>query len=155
MNRLHSSLLGAFVAFGLAFSGQVPAATNVPASAVQTLPDFADLVEKFGPAVVNINTQTRTQRTAVPGLSEDDPFYEFFRRFMPPTPSATRAATAAKRARRARRAKEPRAVRFVPSASVRDSSFPRTATSSPTRTSSRTPRRSPCASPTSASSRPR
>jgi len=84
MNRLHSSLLGALVAFGLAFSGQVPAATNVPASAVQTLPDFADLVEKFGPAVVNINTQTRTPRAAVPGLSEDDPFYEFFRRFMPP-----------------------------------------------------------------------
>ncbi|APV52474.1 serine peptidase [Betaproteobacteria bacterium GR16-43] len=52
---------------------------------MQMLPDFADLVEKYGPAVVNINTSTRKARSAsVPGLSEDDPFYEFFRRFMPP-----------------------------------------------------------------------
>jgi serine protease Do len=49
------------------------------------LPDFADLVEKYGPAVVNITTQTRApQRQTLPGLSEDDPFYEFFRRFLPP-----------------------------------------------------------------------
>jgi len=49
------------------------------------LPDFADLVERYGPAVVNINTQTRmSARPQIPGLSEDDPFYEFFRRFMPP-----------------------------------------------------------------------
>jgi serine protease Do len=53
---------------------------------MQMLPDFADLVDKYGPAVVNINTSTRKARSAaqVPGLSEDDPFYEFFRRFMPP-----------------------------------------------------------------------
>jgi serine protease Do len=54
------------------------------ALAVQGLPDFADLVEKYGPAVVNIITTTRSARAQVPGLSEDDPFYEFFRRFMPP-----------------------------------------------------------------------
>lgn len=48
------------------------------------LPDFADLVERYGPAVVNINTRTRGQRQQqLPGLSEDDPFFEFFRRFMP------------------------------------------------------------------------
>jgi len=34
-------------------------ANGVPA---QILPDFADLVEKYGPAVVNINTRTRTGR---------------------------------------------------------------------------------------------
>jgi serine protease Do len=84
MNRLHASLLGALVAFGLALPGPAAAATKVPSSSVQTLPDIADLVEKYGPAVVNINTQTRTPRAAMPGLSEDDPFYEFFRRFMPP-----------------------------------------------------------------------
>ncbi len=85
MNRMQASLLGTMVAFGLALPGFAPAATAVPSSSVQTLPDFADLVEKYGPAVVNINTQARrTPTAALPGLSEDDPFYEFFRRFMPP-----------------------------------------------------------------------
>ena len=84
MNRLQASLLGALVAFGLVLPVPATAATNVPSSSVQTLPDFADLVEKYGPAVVNINTQTRAPRAAMPGLSEDDPFYEFFRRFVPP-----------------------------------------------------------------------
>jgi serine protease Do len=54
------------------------------------LPDFTELVEKQGPAVVNISTaQTVRERAHVPqmpNLDEDDPFYEFFRRFMPPGP---------------------------------------------------------------------
>jgi serine protease Do len=54
------------------------------AGAQQQLPNFADLVEKYGPAVVNINTQARQQRQQFPGLDEDDPFYDFFRRFAPP-----------------------------------------------------------------------
>jgi serine protease Do len=50
------------------------------------LPDFADLVEKQGAAVVNISTtQTVRGQTAPPG-SEEDPFYDFFRRFGPPQP---------------------------------------------------------------------
>ncbi len=47
------------------------------------LPDFTELYERQGPAVVSIDvTQTvkRSQR-GMPDLSEDDPFYEFFRRF--------------------------------------------------------------------------
>ena len=59
---------------------------TLPAGApAQVLPDFADLVEKYGPAVVNINTRTRAarQQGGLPGLDENDPFYEFFRRFMP------------------------------------------------------------------------
>jgi serine protease Do len=90
MKQLHAHLLGALVALGFA----VPAAAQapgkvvtpaIPGASAQVLPDFADLVEKYGPAVVNINTQTRAQaRPQMPGLSEDDPFYEFFRRFMPP-----------------------------------------------------------------------
>ncbi|HUP30190.1 MAG TPA: Do family serine endopeptidase [Usitatibacter sp.] len=87
MNRLHASLLGALFAFGLAAQAhaqaQGPKATIAPGMPAQVLPDFADLVEKYGPAVVNINTETRASRQAVPGLSEDDPFYEFFRRFLP------------------------------------------------------------------------
>jgi serine protease Do len=55
------------------------------ASVAQPLPDFADLVDKYGPAVVNITTQSRGgARPNFPQLDEDDPFYEFFRRFMPP-----------------------------------------------------------------------
>ena len=50
------------------------------------LPDFTDLVERQGPAVVNVST-TQSQRNPlmpqVPQLREDDPFYEFFRRFIP------------------------------------------------------------------------
>ena len=56
------------------------------------LPDFADLAEKAGPAVVNIRTTERvkegaapTQRPQMPeGMEEGDPFFEFFRRFFPP-----------------------------------------------------------------------
>ncbi len=52
------------------------------------LPDFTQLVEKQGAAVVNISiTQVGRGHFGIPqfpGLSEDDPYYEFFRRFMPP-----------------------------------------------------------------------
>ena len=58
----------------------------VPLQLAAQLPDFTDLVEKFGPAVVNIST-TSTARSPVasqmPNVPEDDPFYEFFRRFVP------------------------------------------------------------------------
>ncbi|HWH38411.1 MAG TPA: DegQ family serine endoprotease [Usitatibacter sp.] len=92
MNRLQASFLGAVLALGLAAQAQAQnqpqgPKQNMPdkgGATAQVLPDFADLVEKYGPAVVNINTQTRAPRQGVPGLSEDDPFFEFFRRFMPP-----------------------------------------------------------------------
>lgn len=50
------------------------------------LPDFTELAEKQGPSVVNIST-TQTVRgngmgaMPFPNVPEDDPFYEFFRRF--------------------------------------------------------------------------
>ncbi len=53
------------------------------------LPDFTDLVERHGPAVVNISTTQTARRSAVPNvpqipdLDENDPFYDFFRRFVP------------------------------------------------------------------------
>src|SRR5262245_20962145 len=52
------------------------------------LSDFSDLAEKQGPAVVNISTtQTvHAQAGGPPGGSEEDPFYDFFRRFGPPQP---------------------------------------------------------------------
>ncbi|MDP1718499.1 MAG: Do family serine endopeptidase, partial [Burkholderiales bacterium] len=58
-----------------------------PVAVAAQLPDFTELVEKQGPAVVNIST-TQTARPnplapQIPNLQEDDPFYEFFRRFIP------------------------------------------------------------------------
>jgi serine protease Do len=52
----------------------------------QGLPDFADLAEKQGAAVVNVSTTQviKGQQFGHPfPFDEDDPAYEFFRRFMP------------------------------------------------------------------------
>lgn len=63
-------------------------------SYAKDLPDFTDLVEKQGPAVVNVSiTQTVSQEDVfpqIPGIPEDDPFYDFFRRFRPPPGSMPR-----------------------------------------------------------------
>ena len=58
------------------------------------LPDFTDLVDKHGPAVVNIST-TQTIRgnrafPQIPDLDEDDPMFEFFKRFIPRQPGMPR-----------------------------------------------------------------
>ncbi len=51
------------------------------------LPDFTGLVEKQGPAVVNISTTQIIRNTqGIPNVPEGDPFYEFFRRFAPQMP---------------------------------------------------------------------
>ena len=51
------------------------------------LPDFTELVEKQGAAVVNISTtQIIRNQNGMPNLPEGDPFYEFFRRFAPHVP---------------------------------------------------------------------
>jgi serine protease Do len=53
------------------------------------LPDFTDLAEKQGPTVVNISTMQSRERSAspqVPNIDEDDPLYDFFRRFVPRPP---------------------------------------------------------------------
>jgi serine protease Do len=48
------------------------------------LPDFTDLYERQGPAVVSVDvTQTVRRSQRLPDISEDDPFYEFFKRFGP------------------------------------------------------------------------
>ena len=57
-------------------------------SYARDLPDFTELVEKQGPAVVNVSiTQTVNQEEMlpqIPNLPEGDPFFDFFRRFRPP-----------------------------------------------------------------------
>ena len=58
----------------------------VPVATAAQLPDFTELVEKQGPAVVNISTTQSVRNPLlpqIPNLPEDDPFYEFFRRFIP------------------------------------------------------------------------
>jgi serine protease Do len=57
-------------------------------SHARALPDFTELAEKHGASVVNIST-TQTVRNEnifpqIPHLQEDDPMFDFFRRFMPP-----------------------------------------------------------------------
>jgi serine protease Do len=66
-------------------------APGAQAQAVQTLPDFADLADRAGPAVVNIRTTARVASGAAgalpfPDIDENDPMYEFFRRFFPNPP---------------------------------------------------------------------
>ncbi|MFZ4536825.1 DegQ family serine endoprotease [Propionivibrio sp.] len=56
----------------------------------KALPDFTELVERQGPAVVNIST-TQVVRGNGRGVQpfpfdEDDPMYDFFRRFIPRQP---------------------------------------------------------------------
>ena len=91
------------------FAGAVAVATTfalagtaafVPAVSAQgkagMLPDFTELYEKNGPAVVSIDVTQKAKRgRSLPELSEDDPFYEFFRRFGQVPPGPARAATRA------------------------------------------------------------
>ncbi len=70
--------------------GAVGAVTTVAA------PDFSQIAERYGPAVVNISVsamrqaandtdeEPAAQRRGPPGFDPSDPFYEFFRRFRGP-----------------------------------------------------------------------
>ena len=82
--RLVASLSAATVAVALS-----AAAAPVPVRA-QSLPDFTELVERVGPAVVNIRTTERARAGragGIPGMPEmDEDMLEFFRRFGMPIP---------------------------------------------------------------------
>lgn len=65
----------------LATLAQAQTSSAATVSAGVTLPDFASLVQQHGPAVVNISTKGKRVRVSGQGMSPDDPFYEFFRRF--------------------------------------------------------------------------
>ncbi|MDH4287933.1 MAG: DegQ family serine endoprotease [Aquincola sp.] len=73
------------------FAVATPLATLVPAPAVaqaaRELPDFTELVERVGPAVVNIRTSERLRASASgPSAEMDEQMREFFRRFGIPVP---------------------------------------------------------------------
>ncbi|HZX32691.1 MAG TPA: trypsin-like peptidase domain-containing protein, partial [Rhodocyclaceae bacterium] len=63
--------------------------TSVSVAQTRALPDFTDLAEKQGAAVVNISTtQVIRGRGATPlPFDEDDPMFDFFKRFMPRQPN--------------------------------------------------------------------
>ncbi|MDR0275607.1 MAG: DegQ family serine endoprotease [Burkholderiaceae bacterium] len=74
---------------------QTPAPQPEPGAAqVRGLPDFADLAERVGPAVVNIRTTERVRASAADGSGmTDDDMEEFFRRFFGgPPPGMPRPA---------------------------------------------------------------
>ena len=57
---------------------------------MRDLPDFAELADRQGAAVVNISTTQalRQARPGLPRLDEDDPMFDFFRRFVPRQPGS-------------------------------------------------------------------
>jgi serine protease Do len=64
-----------------ALAGAACLAPAAWAQQARVLPDFTELYEQQGPAVVSIDVTQTVKRSQMPDLSEDDPFYEFFRRF--------------------------------------------------------------------------
>ena len=79
----------------LAVAGTVAVLPAKPVVAQgRALPDFTDLVEQVGPAVVNIRTLERVRQSTSPGGAGpmDEEMQEFFRRFFgQPLPGAPRA----------------------------------------------------------------
>jgi serine protease Do len=64
-----------------------PAGPSAGVAVARALPDFSGLVERFGPAVVNVQVvekRTEAQLRGPQGMSPNDPFFEFFRRFQQP-----------------------------------------------------------------------
>jgi serine protease Do len=82
-----SRAVAAPVATATATTAPAPGAAPVAVAAPM---DFSGIVDRYGPAVVNISTTAHAQRTSMqglpPGMSPDDPFSEFFKRFMPQMP---------------------------------------------------------------------
>jgi serine protease Do len=98
------AVAAAFVAGALGYAGgqyapvapshaAAPATAATAAPAAQALPDFSQLVEQHGPAVVNINVTQRLPAAGrgmgeTPPMRPGDPLFEFFRRFQIPMPEA-------------------------------------------------------------------
>ncbi|MBA5608352.1 DegQ family serine endoprotease [Duganella sp. FT3S] len=87
---LSALMVSAGVLFAPAMLGLAPAAHAAATSAVAGLPDFTELVDKAGPAVVNIRTTERLKMQGGQGMPGDEEMQEFLRRFFGgaiPTPS--------------------------------------------------------------------
>ena len=66
--------------------GSWPTLSRAQAAPAPALPDFTELVERVGPAVVNIRTLERSRQAAGGGIEVDPNVEEFFRRFGIPLP---------------------------------------------------------------------
>ncbi|GFE78967.1 serine protease [Steroidobacter agaridevorans] len=72
-----------------AAAGAAPAIqTASPRNVAAALPDFAGLVDHYGPAVVNVAVVGKSQPVSndMPGMSPNDPLNDFLRRFGQPMP---------------------------------------------------------------------
>lgn len=81
--RFHAAVATVAFALGMvAFNPVVQAAPQL--NSLDELPSFSTIVERVGPAVVNISTQgTVSASSPFPGVDPNDPFFDFFRRFDP------------------------------------------------------------------------
>ncbi|MCO5106245.1 MAG: DegQ family serine endoprotease [Burkholderiaceae bacterium] len=87
---------GATFAYGTIARAAAPVPTAVApafaaAPAVATT-DFSQIVQRYGPAVVNISVSgmKKVVEEGIPGLDPNDPFYEFFKRFQGPNAGGPR-----------------------------------------------------------------
>jgi serine protease Do len=96
-NKLRSFVLAAAVAStgGALLLQPAPALAQSAPQPRTGLPDFTELVEQVGPAVVNIRTLERVRSSQQGGPQMDEDMQEFFRRFfgqpMPNIPRSPRA----------------------------------------------------------------
>jgi serine protease Do len=74
-------------------------------STARELPDFADLVEKHGPTVVNVSTKARPSN--VRGQFDENDIPEFFRRFLPPEATPRQNPNTPRRTPRGQKEEEP------------------------------------------------
>jgi serine protease Do len=87
---LRRPALAMLAAATLALGATAPAPVLAQAAVTRELPDFSELAERVGPAVVNIRTTERARARMggnVPG-DMDEQMREFFRRFGIPIPNA-------------------------------------------------------------------
>ena len=103
--------------YACALSGALMATTFtalVPVSSawaqVSSLPDFADLVERVSPSVVNIRTREKASAPSAQGPQMDQDMLDFFRRFGLPIPNAPRQAPPRNHPQQPRGDEQPRGV---------------------------------------------
>ena len=91
MNRIHAKVSGNLsaarrMAMLAALWVGISGAAQAQRAATAGLPDFTELYEKQAASVVSIETKQKVRRAGLnvpPGIDENDPFYDFFRRFGP------------------------------------------------------------------------
>ena len=93
---LVAAVAGGYLYRGRAMASQSATAAEAPPAALPiaapssaaALPDFSGIVERYGPAVVNVSTTSNLKTSVAESpfgqLDRDDPFYQFFRHFRVP-----------------------------------------------------------------------